>query len=105
MFSDEVVCIDASFNNLLKEGQLYPLYQYRSKPSCLCKDAEVDVGIKSTTQKGEIVEIGSLVICDTCNAIFKDDGTHWFRASRFAPIESQDISELTSILSEEPFKV
>lgn len=68
------------------------------KGFCNCSPVLIDIGKTYGTTY--------TMLCEDCGFTSKSkDDTLWFCASQFAPIESQDISELTSILSEEPFKV
>lgn len=105
MFSDEVVCIDASNHELLVEGKIYPLLGYRKDCHCGCKTAMVNVGLPNIGNNGKFISIGTPVLCHTCFKVFNNDGIYWVRASRFSTIDSVDISELTERLTEEPFKV
>lgn len=105
MFSDELVCIDASGQSLIKEGQIYPLLGYSKIKACGCNAGYVNVGTIPMSTNGEVIIAGEVVVCNICRKEFKHSGIGWLRASRFAPIDSVNIEELTSILSEEPFKV
>lgn len=108
MFSDEVVCIDASGIPRLKQGEVYPFLAYKKSKPCGCNgngSGYIHVGFNAFSESQRVIVAGEIVKCCDCLKEIISDGLGWYKAYRFAPIESQDISELTSVLEEEPFKV
>lgn len=100
----EVICIDDSgFNRpILKKGSIYNVNAIKSNCDGVIV---VDVGILNTYSDNSPLPFGAKYTCCVCNRIHISDGKHWFRISRFAPIEEQDISELTEVLEKEAFEI
>jgi hypothetical protein len=91
---EEVMCVDASEVSSLKEGEIYSITAMQ-KCICGCGSTVLDVGIVSPNPKS---------ICLVSRRIIENETTvWWFRASRFAPIDT-DISELTEVLTQPIFK-
>lgn len=93
---EEVICIDDSYRyrKSLNKGNKYTIKALRRSPCG--HNIQADVGILASNLLGE---------CSVCKAVWQTNDVHWYKISRFAPIDTQDISELTEILEKEVFKL
>lgn len=87
----EVIVISAHHTNPFKKGEIYTVKGIVQKECC--GNINIDIGTKSNCNKLECV----------CGYIGPND--NYYSASRFAPIDDIEISELTEILKKQIFEI